>query len=518
MNSFSLYQLSCKVILIISSLAIQGCLSNHYASQLRLEYNQHSKDIFNSTFEFNQASGNGSTYDGKLVGLHFEAGFTCEGKSSPKSIIEREDGKWFYTENNSTKCQFINKMPISENEVELKLSFNYAIYAKNRYYLKPYLSNSNILCSIESKNKTPYANGDGSSLSPFIICSPQQLLNLSKSASDWSKEFVLGDDLDLASFTDNILTPIGNEQIPFNGKFSGRGFAIYNHTYKSQNENNLGLFGRISKGRVDSLFLVNSNITGLNSVGSLAGIVDNPSSSGGAISMISSCVSIAGSIGGYSSIGGLVGTLKSSVITFSGSDSNLIYGYSDIGGLVGELIEGSITMKSFTFTNVSGVKNIGGLIGVINLPIRSFVSLSFTDSQVYGSESVGGFIGHADSGDVYDSYSKSTVIIRFSDSNRNGGFSTFIGSSGVNAWVYKVYSSGTLIITPEALNLPSGGIVGNSLAPSNIYLSYYSDPVIGNNGIKVSNEDLTHKSTYSTGWGFDTIWSIDEGISPPTLN
>lgn len=58
-------------------------------------------------------SGNGGTYDGKLVFLLLEPDFTCEGKSAPKSILYRNEGnQWFLTLNTKEKCASVSQLPV----------------------------------------------------------------------------------------------------------------------------------------------------------------------------------------------------------------------------------------------------------------------------------------------------------------------------------------------------------------------------------------------------------------------
>ncbi len=50
-------------------------------------------------------SGNGQSYDGKLTFIATEAGFTCEDKLAPKSILRRDEHKlWTFTENKKKMC------------------------------------------------------------------------------------------------------------------------------------------------------------------------------------------------------------------------------------------------------------------------------------------------------------------------------------------------------------------------------------------------------------------------------
>lgn len=68
-------------------------------------------------------NGNGTSYDGKLVFLELQSGYTCEGKSAPKSILIRENDKWKLISNSKQRC------------AESSTSVSDVSYNQNSHYL-----------------------------------------------------------------------------------------------------------------------------------------------------------------------------------------------------------------------------------------------------------------------------------------------------------------------------------------------------------------------------------------------
>ncbi len=61
--------------------------------------------IISSSNSFEAQGGNGGGYEGKLTFLEVKAGFTCENKQAPKSILRRDENKiWYLTVNEKTQC------------------------------------------------------------------------------------------------------------------------------------------------------------------------------------------------------------------------------------------------------------------------------------------------------------------------------------------------------------------------------------------------------------------------------
>lgn len=467
-------------------------------------------------------AGNGGTYDGKLIGMHFVPGFTCEGKAAPKSTIVRElDNKWYYSESDKLRCNRISNQLIANGQVEINGNFNTANYQEKLYYLNPSRTTAEISCLGPEATRLPYAAGSGTAEAPYLICSTTQLYQLSKATTDWNKIFKVMADLDLSNFPVNSITPIGNSTTPFTGAFDGNGHVIYNFFYQNPNVDNVGLFGKVFRGRLENIILVNPQVSGKSAVGSLLGLMEAGRSY--------ASYSIGGKVSGNTSVGGLIGVFQDqSYLGAAGAETDVeelpsispLAARIRFGGLVGHAYD-SIVQSGFATGRVTGSSSVGGLIGDFSSMNSGQASISFSTGAVSGIENVGGFIGLMQKGMLYYCYSTSDVMVR-PDPLSRGGQSTFAGSVS-NGYIVRVYASGELFggYMPGASGGIAGQFVGPVAADSNIFNSYYSSLVTGTNGVQVSSSAIRQQATFN-GWNFTLnsayAWEIQEGISPPSFS
>ena len=100
-----------------------------------------------------------------------------------------------------------------------------------------------------------YSSGSGIQNDPYVIDSPDQILNLSNRPSDWNKCFELAADIDLSALNSTQLAklrPIGNRNTKFSGQFDGGYHTIKNLTldtsYFDKNGcSDFGLFGLVTE-------------------------------------------------------------------------------------------------------------------------------------------------------------------------------------------------------------------------------------------------------------------------------
>ncbi len=161
----------------------------------------------------------------------------------------------------------------------------------------------------------------------------------------------------------------------FSGQFDGRVHTISGLTINRPTDSYVGLFGFVngsSSGvKIQNVGLVGANITGLNSVGGLAGenyyaTISNSYASNSSVS------GIAGSAGGGSNVGGLVG-YNNGTINSSYASGGTVTGTSYVGGLVGYngtagtntsgMFSGRISNSYVDSGSVTGTSNYGGLVG-----------------------------------------------------------------------------------------------------------------------------------------------------------
>ncbi|GAP72061.1 hypothetical protein SAMD00024442_23_19 [Candidatus Symbiothrix dinenymphae] len=195
-----------------------------------------------------------------------------------------------------------------------------------------------------------------------------------------SDTYGLEADLDMM---DVSFTPLGNNSLPFTGIFDGGGKELENLKIEKTGEDYVGLFGRISTGRVENLSLVSGTVTGRSSVGGVVG-----SSGGTIISCHNRGVTVSGSA---AYIGGVVGS-STGTITTCNNYTAVSGGNSFIGGVVGAS-DGTIT-TCYNNATVSG----GGLVGGVVGSSTGTITGSYNDGvSVIGTGSnVGGVVGEAD--------------------------------------------------------------------------------------------------------------------------
>ncbi|GHU96163.1 hypothetical protein FACS1894156_6870 [Bacteroidia bacterium] len=290
----------------------------------------------------------------------------------------------------------------------------------------------------------PFCSGDGSPASPYEICSLEQLRSLSQYPPLWTKHFVQTADIDAAptgTWNDNAgFSPIGYEGVPFTGSYNGKGHIISN-LYINRTSNAygagsyIGLFGNLGTlatgdtAQVDSVGLVNVNITGYQYVGGLAGysfsgkitnsyvtgVVSSTYTNsyiGGLVGYSHSYARVTNSyatatVSGYQYVGGLAGYSGRGKITNSYA-TGAVSGTNNVGGLVGLNQSSATITNSYATGAASGINNIGGLVG--NNQSSSSITNTYSTGAVSGTgSSVGGFTGQNNSSSITNSYSMGKV-------------------------------------------------------------------------------------------------------------
>ena len=186
-------------------------------------------------------------------------------------------------------------------------------------------------------------------------------------------------DIDLAGLS---WQPIGSLSEPFTGVFRGNGHKIFNLTIKANNINNIGLFGAIGdNGRVENVGLVNVDIAGRSSIGSIAGY-----NFGTIINSYAEGKLLATSTYG----GGLVGRNKRGTIVNSYANVDVRVNNDHAGGLVGWNETGGSIVNSYVVGDVqSSNGNAGGLVG--NNHSKIHTSYAIGDVQA-SNGSAGGLV------------------------------------------------------------------------------------------------------------------------------
>ena len=166
----------------------------------------------------------------------------------------------------------------------------------------------------------------------------EDLMNISKTPENLSRNYILMSDIDIGSEETNDLkfAPIGTDAAPFKGRFNGNNHTISNITISNESMNYVGLFGYTKNCSISYLSLENIDIAGGQYVGALVGFAFDTS--------IKNC-SVSNSenfkICGSSFVDDLVGFMSSSLASDSYA-AGTVEDQSDVSNLVG-IISGSIS-------------------------------------------------------------------------------------------------------------------------------------------------------------------------------
>ena len=225
-----------------------------------------------------------------------------------------------------------------------------------------------------------YSGGLGSLQAPCVISNVADLIELGQNPNDYSKHFILENDIDLfgytfeqaviAAFSEPPLMRVHDEDNAFSGSINGNGHVIRNLTVSGAH--NLGLFGALGpSAQIYGLGVVDANIIGGgNNMGILAGYSEGQIYS-------TYCTGV---VSGKQYVGGLVGTNFGLVV--NSYCSGQVSGAGWLGGLQGQ---GGDVVNSYSTCLVQAVGEdpfplMGGLIGGRD----RYVLDSFWDVQTSG--------------------------------------------------------------------------------------------------------------------------------------
>jgi hypothetical protein len=325
----------------------------------------------------------------------------------------------------------------------------------------------------------PYGGGEGTAEDPYRIYTAEQMNEIGARANDWDKNFILATNIDLSEYQGQAFQIIGSytdalNNRPFSGVFDGNYNAIYNFSYTSADQDNVGIFGYASGAHIKNLRIVDPNIhTGGDSVGSLVGWLQNGN--------LSNCSVKNCRLSGASNVGGLVGhTLQGSIRIFQCSSSGIVSGDAYVGGLVGQIGDGAISM-CFSNTGVVGNRNVGGLVGKTGEE-TSAVTDCYATGFVEGDQYVGGLVGQVERGAAYQCY----CVGKVTGNSNTGGLTGYIRVLGI---VLRCFWD-----TQTS---------GQSTSP-------------GGEG-KTTDEMKSIGTFTSSAWDFWNVWTICEGTNYPVL-
>lgn len=319
-------------------------------------------------------------------------------------------------------------------------------------------------------------NGGSSMNAYMLVNNVNQLQNMNQNLYG---RYALGRDIDASATA---------------GWNSGAGFAPVGDGTDWAASRFFGIFDGQNR-QISDLYINRNTVyaTGLFGVLDYSGVIQNVTLSGGTVRNQYHLGSLAGDnfgtiynahstttvIGSNNTIGGLVGMNSNGNISYS-SYVGSVSGVSWVGGLAG-LINGGATINNcYSAGSVSGSGNrVGGLIG--SSEGFSTLSNSFNTANVVGTSEVGGLIGTITSGSVNTSYSSGPVM----------------GSS----WV--------------------GGLIGRnynniSISANNYWNTETSLAGSSEGGTGLTSAQMKQQASFN-GWDFTNAWTIQNGVSYPTL-
>jgi len=317
-------------------------------------------------------------------------------------------------------------------------------------------------------NPALFGGGVGSNANPFVISTPQHLVNLAANVNNGSANgfvgyyFILHNDLDIADISAAIglagWQPIGSNTHPFRAVFRGGSHTISGINITRSMMSDVGLFGVISDESAIHDLTTEGNVLGGAFTG---GVVGN---NRGALYNIVNRVNVANiTIPNLQNFGGVVGfNATTGTITNSANYGIINANANHVGGIAGSNL-GNIT-TSFNAGSVSGNLNVGGIAGANDGNIdQAFNTASITGTQT----NIGGITG--DNRNVLQNAYNTGSIYRGDISAMSlGGIS---GNNALVATINHTYNIGYVQNT-----MVSGGISGfstgqiaNSFSSSNVF-------------------------------------------------
>ena len=339
-------------------------------------------------------------------------------------------------------------------------------------------------------------SGTGTGGDPYLIATLDNLYWVTQNPAQWNtnKYFKQTANIDAGSTSSWSsgagLLPIGSDGTPFNGQYDGQGFTILNLYINRPSTQNVGLFGYIQYGPViQSLGLINVNITGANYTGALVGQIYRYAT----VQNCYSTGSVSGAAGSYY-VGGLIGYIYNYDSYWQNLTISRCYSTCNVGGSsssvgVGGLIGGAISFNysysgpvviqnCYAMGSVTGYNQVGGFIGYFvdhhttSNQNRVEIDYCYSKGLVTASSNVGGFAGTASAYPVTSCYwdtqtsgqatsaagtGKTTVQMNTQATFSGWDFSSIWGISAYNSgYPYLQYQPATPSINSVA---PGGGVL-----------------------------------------------------------
>ena len=375
-------------------------------------------------------------------------------------------------------------------EIEVPSPWTGYVKATKTHYAFNWATNFNNVTTDQIQDFSAYytySGGFGSSGSPYLIATTEDMNAIGNHSEDWGQYFKMTADIDLSDYTGTQFKIIGTSSTnAFAGVFDGNNHTISNFRYSTSSAaiDSIGLFGYVKYSishptQIKNLHLVDSNVVGIgpSKTASLVGFLDS--------GYVINCHVDNGYVNGTLA-GGLVAE-NSGTINNSHFNGNIV---CTSGGGITQINDGSI-YKCYSQGNISAALKVGGLVA--QNPSSGHITNCYSSCNVSATGTIdaycGGLIGQNTSGVfVEDCYSTGRVS---GTAFYIGGFAGYVSSSAFDNCFWDIQTSQR-----------TNGIKNGTLAE-----------IVGK-----TTDLMQTKSTFSnTGWDFVNIWKICEGTGYPKL-
>ncbi len=361
----------------------------------------------------------------------------------------------------------------------------------------------------------PFAGGDGSAESPFLICTTSQLANIGGSYRNKSFKLMANINIPANYNAPSGWLPLGAVSAPFSGVFDGGNRSVTGLKISRATTLDVGLFGITENAKIENLKIINPDIKGESNVGALVG-----TARGGIFSNIE--VSAGTVVATNDMAGGMLGRVYSptnnatcSYLIERTKSSAVVTAYDDYaGGLVGQINcngTGSVVVDSSASGSVlkvaQGTGNeaaFGGLIGKMKggKVLRSF-ALGNVESDSYA----GGLIGNAeDVLEISNSFARGRVVAKLIC----GGFVGVLGGSS-NTLVLNSYSASpdNSVVPTSASTHSIGGLIAWVTGSTNLSIENSFEAVWLQAGSSADRGGIVGKKDGTATINFtNVLWAI----------
>ncbi|MHC4212657.1 MAG: hypothetical protein ACYSWP_04700 [Planctomycetota bacterium] len=332
-----------------------------------------------------------------------------------------------------------------------------------------------------------YSGGNGEPNTPYLIGTAADLNDIGNNVGDFSKCFVMINDINMAEYSGTEYKIIGDTSNAFKGIFDGNDHTISNLSI-NVTRSEVGLFGFVGqKGIIQNTNLKNIDYKGSDYVGGITG---------GNSGDILNC-SVSGIIEGNDDCGGIIGSYRLSMYQI-------------------QILKCSFEGK------VRGNRMIGGIIGGLSSTRGIHISECYAIADINGVGDCGGVVGFNSGGNLSRCFAKGAILC--SGSSAGGIAGRTMDECGIGGQIYNCYADVIVNCSNKA-----GGLIGEIYYSGQVVNSFFLESSGPDNGYgePLTSEQMRTRSTFTdAGWDFvgevvngtEDFWDICDGTNYPKLS